>query len=327
MADMEYASTAEGIEVEQVGCPSCGTDRLVVLFDDLVDVEDRIPGRYAIARCSGCGLIFLSRRPTTDSLPRCYSSQYHVQDASRSGILSRMLYGLRAHVRRRRMLAATGERFQSLLEVGCGDASFLRHLDAHCPPHVALAGIDLQAPFIREGRVQVSRGEFEKVNFEMQFDAVVMFNVLEHLGNPVVSLRHIASQMTPGGILFGEVPHWGSLWRELFPRHWQGLQIPRHMTFFTPETLRHTFEIAGFEVVRLRGSFDPGDLAVTLCNWITDRLGLATPPRKAWFYLPIVLATTPAAWLVRLVSGNSGCIEFTARQRPGQDARLHACPP
>lgn len=313
---MELESNVTAIETEDVGCPNCHADRPTVLFDDLIDVEDGVQGRYAIARCAGCGLVFLSHRPTSNSLPRCYTAEYHVQDASRQGLLSRVLYGLRAHVRRRRMLAAIDGGFRSLLEVGCGDASFLRHLDAHSAPDVMLCGIDLQAPHIRDDRLQVDHGEFETVDFGRQFDAVVMFNVLEHLQHPVASLRHIGAHMTPGGVVFGEVPNWDSVWRRLFPRHWQGLQIPRHMTFFTPATLRQTLETAGFEVLRVRGSFDPGDLAVTLCNWLTSRLHLATPPRKAWFFLPVVLGTTPIAWIIRLVSGNSGCIEFTAKKRP-----------
>ncbi|MCX7412431.1 MAG: class I SAM-dependent methyltransferase [Planctomycetia bacterium] len=316
---MNLVSETNEIDIEDIGCPACGSGDGVVVRDDLVDVEDRIQGRYAISRCKECSLVFLSLRPTSEALPRCYLPQYHVQDAARQGMLSRTLYGIRAHVRRRRMLAATRGQLQSLLEVGCGDASFLRHLDEHCPPNVSLVGIDLQAPDIREGRLQVGRGERETLIIENQFDTVVLFNVLEHLRNPGDSLRRINSLMTPAGILFGEVPNWDSVWRKLFPHHWQGLQIPRHMTFFTPTTLRHTLEAAGFEVVRFRGSFDPGDLAVTLCNWITDRLRLATPPRKAWFYLPVVLCTTPAAWLVRLVTGKSGCIEFTAMRRTERD--------
>ena len=310
-------SLADEIHVEEVGCPCCGPDHARVVFDDLVDVEDRIPGRYAISECMTCALVFLSRRPTRESLPRCYLPQYHVQDAARRGLLSQVLYGMRAHVRRRRIIAITKGRFQALLEVGCGDASFLRNLDKYCAPPVTLFGIDLQAPQIQDGRLRVIQGEVEKLPFNEQFDAVVLLNVLEHLANHVESLRSIDSRMLPGGILFGEVPHWDSFWRTLFPRHWQGLQIPRHMTFFTPATLQHTLEAAGFEVVRLRRSFDPGDLGVTLCNWITDRFRLATPPRKAWFYLPVVLGTTPVAWLARLISGNTGCIEFTATKRTG----------
>jgi SAM-dependent methyltransferase len=312
---MTRACHTIAIESEDVRCPHCDGDMPIVLLDNLVDVEDGIPGRYVIGKCTNCELVFLSRRPTPDSLPRCYTSQYHVQDSARQGFVARVLYGLRTYMRRRRMCAAATGQFRSLLEIGCGDASFLRHLDKHLPPAIALCGIDLQAPSISEGRLRVNRGEFEKVDFGGQFDLVVMFNVLEHLQNPGESLRAIYLTMMSGGTLYGEVPDWNSIWRKSFPRHWQGLQIPRHMTFFTPMTLRRTLEAAGFQITSLRGSFDPGDLAVTLCNWITDSLGLATPPRKAWFFLPIVVSTAPVAWLIRLMSGNSGCLEFTAKKR------------
>ena len=84
---------------------------------------------------------------------------------------------------------------------------------------------------------------------------------------------------------------------------------------FEPATLRHALDVSGFDDVRIRGLFDPGDFAVSFCNWITDRLGLATPPRKAWFFLPVVMGTAPIAWLFSLVSGNASSLEFTARRR------------
>jgi len=224
------------------------------------------------------------------------------------------LYGIRALLRKRRVTCATGGEFRSLLEVGCGDATFLRYLDRTCPPSVSLVGVDLQAPRIDQGRLQVTCGDFDSTAVAGTFDAVVMFNVLEHLPDPVSALRKIREKMAAGGVLYGEVPNWNSAWRRKFPRHWQGLQIPRHMTQFEPATLRRTLEREGFEAVRIRKLFDPGDLCVTICNLITDRLKLQTPPRQAWFFMPVVLTTAPIDWLISVVSGNAGSLEFTARR-------------
>ena len=310
---MSDQSDSREIEIVEVPCPGCGDRPPDLVTDDLIDVEDRVFGTYAIGKCRRCSLVYLSFRPTVESLPRCYPVDYHVHDSGRQGLVPSILYGMRARLRQRRVFAAAKGQVRSLLEVGCGDAAFLLHLDSVCPPSMSLVGIDLQAPRINRGRLQVSSGDFGAEDLVGTFDAVVMFNVLEHLPDPITSLGKIRKHMPSGGVIYGEVPDWRSTWRHVFPKHWQGLQIPRHMSFFEPDTLRDSLERAGFGQVHIRELFDPGDLGVTMCNWITDRFGLKTHPRQAWFFLPIVLLTTPIAWLSFLVTGRAGSLEFTAK--------------
>ena len=206
----------------------------------------------------------------------------------------------------------------ALLEVGCGDGSFLELLDEKMPPECILTGIDLMVPATKRtvgSRLHLIQGEFEKVDFPVKYDAVVMFGVLEHLAYPLTSLKRVSEQLKPRGLLFGDIPSWDSIWRRLFPRHWQGLQIPRHQTLLEPHSLRNLLNAAGYDVVNIRFIYDPGDLSVTLCNWIVDKLRLQTPPRQTWFYFPAVILLAPVVWLVNVLSRRSGSIEFTARRR------------
>lgn len=305
------------ITIIDVACPLCGAGKPQVVLEGLEDVEDRVPGRYSISQCNKCGLVYLSKRPTEDSLPLCYPASYHVVDAVRRNPIPEFLYELRLKSRYRRLTRNLRGECRALLEIGCGDGSFLKLLDRFMPPDCVLTGIDFLVPSMEKngGRLTLIQGEFEKVDFPVKYDAVVMFNVLEHIADPAKSLKRIAAQLQPGGVLFGEVPNWDSCWRNLFPRHWQGLQIPRHQTHFELTTLRKMLDAAGYDVVNIRYIFDPGDLSISLCNWIVDKLKLQTPPRRVWFYFPTVLLAAPMEWLVKLLTRGSGCIEFTATRR------------
>lgn len=306
------------ILIVEAACPLCGATKPIRVLDELEDVEDRTPGRYSIGQCAGCGLIYLSRRPTEDSLPLCYPTHYHVIDVVRRNPIPEFLYALRLRSRHRRVAHALRSKCRALLEIGCGDGSFLALLDRIMPPDCTLTGIDLLVPATESrasSRLTLIQGEFEKWRFPDKYDAVVMFNVLEHLANPAISLRRIAGLLRPEGVLFGEVPNWDSAWRKVFPRHWQGLQIPRHQTHFERTTLRQLLDAAGYDVINIRPIYDPGDLSVSLCNWIVDRLRLKTPPRRVWFYFPTVVLAAPVVWLVNLITRNSGSIEFTATRR------------
>ncbi len=141
---------------------------------------------------------------------------------------------------------------------------------------------------------------------------VILYGVLEHLADPRAALQRIHTLLRGGGVLVGDVPNWASGWRKLFPRHWAGQQIPRHQTMFTPESLRAMLDAAGYE---LRYVFDPGDLSVSLCNWLVDRLGLRTPPRQVWFFFPLAIFSAPIVWLVDAVTRDSGNMECVARRR------------
>jgi SAM-dependent methyltransferase len=311
-------SSASSIVIVDADCPLCGSAKRKLLFDDLIDVEDRVEGRYAISRCMECSLVYLSRRPTVETLSLSYLTGYHVLDPVRHNPIVNSLYGLRLRYRCRRFLKALGGHCQALLEVGCGDGSFVKALDEMMPPDAVLTGIDLMvAPTesSQRTRLQLIQGEFEKVDFPVKYDVVVMFNVLEHLADPLVSLKKIHELLNPGGLLLGEVPNWDSLWRKLFPRHWQGLQIPRHQTHFDHASLRKLLDAAGYHLAEERNIFDPGDLSVTLCNWITDTLHLQTPPRKAWFYFPVVILSAPIVWLVNVLTRDSGSMGFVGRKR------------
>jgi 2-polyprenyl-3-methyl-5-hydroxy-6-metoxy-1,4-benzoquinol methylase len=307
------------IEIIYVACPLCSDPNASVLFEKLEDVEDRVPGFYSISECNNCSLVYLSRRPTEDSLPLCYSTNYHVVDDARRHFIADFLYSLRLKLRYSALLKACGIKWTTLLEIGCGDGSFLSWMHRNRPASCSFVGIDYLVPPLAspDPRLSLLQGEFEKVEFNIDFEVVVMFNVLEHVADPLKVLKRISEIMSPSGILFGEVPNWLSPWRRLFPRHWQGLQIPRHQTHFDPHTLRKLLEVAGYKNIILRPVYDPGDLAVTFCNWVSEALRLKTPPRRAWFYMPVVLLSAPLVWLANLLGGDSGSIGFTAQNGGG----------
>lgn len=296
-------------------CPMCKSYDRQLLVGGMHDIEDRVPGVYAISRCAGCGLVYLSTRPSATSLPACYPKNYHVHDLVRSKPIPKFLYGVRMWFRASNLLKRLDRGCRSLLEIGCGDGTFLDVLLGKMTSDCTLTGIDLLAQPRRHPGLTILRGEFEKMEFGTTFDAVVMYGALEHLADPLDSLRLISRLLTPHGVLIGDVPNWESRWRKIFPRHWSGLQIPRHQTMFSPQSLEQMLNLAGYDLVGLRYIYDPGDLSVSLCNWIVERLHLQTLPRQVWFFFPAAVLSAPLVALINALTRDSGNMEFTARKR------------
>jgi SAM-dependent methyltransferase len=283
----------------------------------LRDVENGVAGDYDVSKCLACGLVYLSRAPDSASLGATYPDSYHTRTNRRVSAITTLLYRLKKWTRLKSIVNRIGRPPSSFLEVGCGDGSFLVYLEEKWPGDRTLVGTDISCGNVelpRGSKVKLIETSAEELDLGQQFDVIVMHQVLEHLPGPVAGLSRIAKCLKPEGILIGEVPNWESPWRQLFPRHWGGLQIPRHQSFFDSASLEATLRAAGLRLEQIVYTADPGDLGVSLCNWITDYFGLKTASRQAWFFIPSIIASAPVVWLQTKVLPRSGGLEFHARK-------------
>jgi 2-polyprenyl-3-methyl-5-hydroxy-6-metoxy-1,4-benzoquinol methylase len=83
---------------------------------------------------------------------------------------------------------------------------------------------------------------------EPLYDLITLVHSLEHVLDPLETLRRLRPLLRPGGFLFIEVPHAGSveMWRKRF--RLQILDLPAHLYHFTPKTLSRLVREAGFRV-------------------------------------------------------------------------------
>jgi 2-polyprenyl-3-methyl-5-hydroxy-6-metoxy-1,4-benzoquinol methylase len=82
-------------------------------------------------------------------------------------------------------------------------------------------------------------------------DAVVMLHVIEHVPDPIGTLREIRRILRPGSHLILETPRYDTLMFRMLGRRERSLSCDGHIFFFTTETLRKAYTAAGFELVRL----------------------------------------------------------------------------
>jgi 2-polyprenyl-3-methyl-5-hydroxy-6-metoxy-1,4-benzoquinol methylase len=80
-------------------------------------------------------------------------------------------------------------------------------------------------------------------------DAAVLFQVLEHMDEPMELLLQLAERVKPGGVLIVEVPDCRGL---AVPRNFaefRALHPLEHINAFTPGTLRRAVLKAGFHCI------------------------------------------------------------------------------
>ena len=155
-----------------------------------------------------------------------------------------------------------------LLEVGCGEAGFLRLAENHFD----VEGIDISKTAIRaiqphfKERVRVLNIEQKQLPGS-RYDVIVAFNILEHLNQPNKAAHKLNTALAPGGMVLGSVPHNANLVGSLMTR--LGNFIDRtHQSTFTPDTWRRIFTHAGFKQIHFFGEINFGR---NHCRYLTGQ--------------------------------------------------------
>lgn len=151
--------------------------------------------------------------------------------------------------RRVRLLEGRMDRGR-LLDVGSAAGFFVAEAaasgwDAH--------GIDVSPVMSAWGReelgLDIATGLFQSASYpDSSFDAVTMWDYIEHSIDPAGDLERAASVLSPGGVLMLSTGDASSLVARLSGRRWHLLTPRHHNFFFTLGTLRRYLEKSGFSV-------------------------------------------------------------------------------
>ncbi len=149
-----------------------------------------------------------------------------------------------------------------LCEIGSGDGKLLRTLSRH-KPRLALFGCDVRAPQSDPGAVYTFRKiEDDRLPFDDgELDVVLVFDVLEHVPEPEVTLREAARVLAPGGRFVAFVPVEGEAlsfyeaYRKLLGRDTYAA-TKEHIQAFTHDALR-TMIARHFAVREVRYAYHP----------------------------------------------------------------------
>jgi 2-polyprenyl-3-methyl-5-hydroxy-6-metoxy-1,4-benzoquinol methylase len=271
------------IEMEWVDCLHCGGrthEKIVAACDHLTGTG----GEFQIARCTHCGLAFTNPRPTERSIGLFYPHSYSPYEGHEFGKRSRQTWKRRlesavlqryfnhpapprgpapslAGILGKAIIRKSRQRLSwipfrapgRMLDFGCGAGDFMKRMRDH---GWTVEGIDVSPEIARHVResagVPVHVGSLPHPEIcPESFDTVVMWDSLEHVHHPRTVLRGARESLRSGGLLVIGVPNFASWSRPHFRENWYGLELPRHLTHFTPKSLSSMVEAEGFRVLSI----------------------------------------------------------------------------
>jgi 2-polyprenyl-3-methyl-5-hydroxy-6-metoxy-1,4-benzoquinol methylase len=236
------------------GCVICGTYDSTHVFTKK---------GFELVRCLACDLAYVANPPTHEALQRQYSFEHGYQRKyadTRSDVRFE-IGAARKHLAYLQRYKTAGH----LLDIGCSAGFFLAEARA--------AGWDVSGLELSEDTAQIAR---EKVGVDVttgvlhdgmfraaSFDAVTMWDVIEHVADPVSMLISVSRILKRDGVLLMETPNIDGLFPRLSYRvaerlnYWPHPEPPYHLFQFSKKTVRRLLEIAGLRTLRIHDRLIP----------------------------------------------------------------------
>lgn len=241
-------------------CVACGSSRLAALRAK--DYMSSQPETFLYAECQDCRTTFLNQ--AIEDLASCYPAGYYSLQSPHMGVRYRATNAIL-----RLMLAVGLPRKKTLqllpnlspyyflraysirhdariLDVGSGTGRFVHRLGE--VGYRNARGID---PYIPRD-VQFDNGtSVTKCTLEKsdgRADVIFFNHSLEHVSDPLESLRQAAIALLPSGFIVVRIPLAASLAAGLFGTSWWQFDAPRHVTLFSARGFRAVAEGLGLAI-------------------------------------------------------------------------------
>lgn len=319
-------------------CPLCKGNKIKKKFN----LDKRAYGdRFSVAVCEECEVAWTDPIPDEKEISKFYPEEYHGKmGRHRFMPVMEFLVWLSRNKRAKEVSSLNSDSPGKILDIGCGRGWMISILKGM---GWEVRGTELSTESSSFARERLNLNVFTKkvadCNFEKgYFDVVTLWHVLEHLPEPVSSLREINRILKNNGALVVEVPDFGGVQARLFGNKWFHLDSPRHLFHFNDKSLRRYLEETGFKVVKSRNmswEYDPFGFIQSTLNFICfkfdylynflrskdGRMIKGHPIRYMWdllasiFLSPFLLAASVPVSLISSVLGAGGTIKYHCIKR------------
>jgi len=198
--------------------------------------------RLSILRCSRCGIVYTGNPPAEAGGEDLYFDGYY-GEATSERLSNRLAIGL--FQKERQSLALAGRLPAKVLDVGCGDGTFLRCLPADVGRFGYEPSLSGRSALEKFGVCQLDPHEAAGEH-EESFDLITLWQVFEQVDAPDDLLRKLRQLLKSSGSILISVPNFGSLQAAIFRGRWFHLDPARHLFHYERKTLADVCERSGF---------------------------------------------------------------------------------
>ena len=191
--------------------------------------------------------------PSPESITQYYASEEYISHGNQKQSIIDHLYAFVQRIMLRQKEAWLSKYTKSskrYLDFGCGTGALVYHLNKKNWEAYGVEPSEKARNF-SSIKKRLYPG-LEKLP-ETNFDTIALWHVLEHLPDPVSSLKELNARLNQGGHLFLALPNFNSFDAKYYQDSWAAYDVPRHLWHFSASGISQLCNQCGFELVECKG--------------------------------------------------------------------------
>ncbi len=250
-----------------------------------------------LLRCVQCDFVQVRTEPSAQELEAIYSEGYFTSAKYRGDPVAQE----RENERRLRLLKCWAPDGSDVLDAGCSTGDFLAYAKGSFQMH----GLDYSSFAVETAKrhnpdlaQRLKSGSIEETEWpDQSFKAICLWDVIEHLWDPVTVVKNLLDKLQPGGVILISTPAIDALTARVSGRYWPFMTPPEHLSFFGLKTFRQmalglghceivyasrrgkwaNVAFIAYKVTRIAPSWFPKVLLWPFFQWPLKRLSLYVP--------------------------------------------------
>jgi 2-polyprenyl-3-methyl-5-hydroxy-6-metoxy-1,4-benzoquinol methylase len=204
-----------------------------------------------LARCPRCGHCMADLDPGKLDFTRIYADSYFCGEEYDDYLKDKKIFERQFKDRLRQVM--TFKNAGNLVEIGCAYGFFLQLARRF----FTVRGFDISAGPVAYARdhlgLDAKCEDFnERALPPESVDVIVMWDTIEHLPRPDITVDAAWRALKPDGVLLLTTGDIGSVLARIRREKWRLIHPPTHLHYFSPRTISEFLRKAGFQVVTIK---------------------------------------------------------------------------
>lgn len=216
--------------MENKNCILCKSEKLIKLHNYHCS---------HLVKCKSCSFVFSSKIPTETELTGIYTNYPRFYELSPITI------------KRYNELLDKFEPYKktgNLLDLGCSNGLFLECAKKRGWNVYGTEFANESIEFCAKNQIKVFKSDqLPQEFFNLQFDVITSFEVIEHLNTPNEELELVNKVLRKGGLFYLTTPNFNALSRHILKEKWNVIDYPEHLSYYTPKTIHFLLNKFGFK--------------------------------------------------------------------------------
>ena len=238
----------------KLSCQIC-SNTLNPFYECVYDDRYGYPKTYSIMKCESCGHAIVAPELTSNEISTLYT-EYYPRNEMPPEMNTKAIIASKTKI----FLEGKGTACHysvppksRCLDIGCGFGESLFYLKHNQCEAYGVEADEKVLKMAEKYDLTIKAGLFDSTDYKIDFfDYVTMSQVLEHMVNPVETIKGVHNILKPNGHLIFSVPNSQSIMAKFLKRKWINWHIPYHQQHFTKDSIITLAQKCGFEVESIK---------------------------------------------------------------------------